>query len=175
MFIDKTLSFTHCIHINNSQINVLCSNRFGQEYCQLIRESNPHLSTTQTLHRDIGDYVLERSRENLGFVNRNYYVGVSMLSDDLVTAWFNNQPYHGIPLTLNLVHTSLIRAHLGPNFNVSVTNAPLPYGEEVRIAQIALAGRLGFTLALNVAYAMAFVMAFFVLPYVRVCTLEDLV
>lgn len=91
-----------------------------------------------------------------------------MLSDTLVTAWFNNQPYHSIPLSIGLVHTSLVRAILGPSFDITVTNAPLPYNLETQKQQVAIAGQLGFVLAVNTAYAMAFVMAFFVLPYIRV-------
>lgn len=91
-----------------------------------------------------------------------------MLSDNLITAWFNNQPYHSVPLALSLVHTSVIRAHLGSSFGISVTNAPLPYSAETQSQQEALAGQLGIVLAVNTAYGMAFVMAFFVLPYIRV-------
>lgn len=112
--------------------------------------------------------MLRRAGENIGFFNRHYFVGTSMLSDTLVTAWFNNQPYHSVPLTLGLVHTALIRAHLGATFGVTVTNAPLPYNLETQEQQVALAGQLGLLLAVNTAYAMAFVMAFFVLPYIRV-------
>lgn len=97
-----------------------------------------------------------------------------MLDETLVTAWFNNQPYHSIPLSLSLVHTALIRAFLGSEFQITVTNAPLPYNLETQKQQVAIAGQLGIVLAVNTAYAMAFVMAFFVLPYIRVGDLKIL-
>lgn len=141
--------------------------RFAAEYERLTQFADgPH--QLELLTTSIEDHVLRRSEQNIGFFNRHYFVGTSMLDDTLVTAWFNNQPFHSIPLSLGLVHTSLIRAHLGPEFGVSVTNAPLPYNLETQKQQVAIAGQLGFVLAVNTAYAMAFVMAFFVLPYIRV-------
>lgn len=94
-------------------------------------------------------------------------VGASVLQPGLITAWFNNQPLHAPPLSVNLVHNAVIRAHLGEDFSIDVTNAPLPFTADTRSLMVQLGMNLGFQLAINIAFAMSFVAAFYVMPYVK--------
>lgn len=140
--------------------------RFADAYMRLGDAGSGSGSTIAIL-RDFQQHILQWSKDDLSYVNRNLFVGAAMLTDDAVTVWFNNQPYHMVPVALNLVHEALVQVHLGTSFSIRLTNAPLPYDASTRIQQVTMANQLGNLLALNVPYAMAFVMAFFVLPYVR--------
>lgn len=141
--------------------------RFASAYAHHAVHSHP-AGDVVTLVTDLQSHILAISQHALLLVNRAYFVGAAMLTDHACTVWFNNQPYHGLPVALNAVHTALLHAHLGStNYSIAVTSAPLPYDDQTRIEQVALAVQLGYALALNVAYAMAFSMAFYVLPFVR--------
>lgn len=142
--------------------------RFADAYQKLARNEHPGPGRAYSVLDDFQQYILRLSERALWrLVNRQYFAGAAMLTDDAVTVWFNNQPFHVVPIALNLVHKALLHAHLGPTYGIRVTNAPLPYRETTRIGQVTLANQLGNLLALNVPYAMAFVFAFFVLTFVR--------
>lgn len=141
--------------------------RFASAYAQHAANSHPS-GDVLTLITDIQSHILAISQHALLLVNRAYFVGAAMLTDDVCTVWFNNQPYHALPVALNTVHNALLHARLGSaNYSIAVTSAPLPYVDDTRVEQVAIAGQLGFALALNITYAMAFTMAFYVLPIVR--------
>lgn len=101
-------------------------------------------------------------------LNAQYLVGATIVDDNMITAWFNNQPYHTAPLTISMVHNAVIRAHLGSDHEIIVKNSPMPFTPDTRLEMIQIGGSMGFQLAVNVGFAMAFVAAFYVLPYIRV-------
>lgn len=154
------------------------SHRFALAYTHLASYDHPngnvrHLPTAT----NISNYLLDIAVRDLQRINRAFFVGASLFAPTTATTvdpsaarlsvYFNNKPYHTMPIALALAHNALLRAHLGADYRISVINAPLPYDTETRIQQVAVAGQLGYTLGLNIAYAMAFVMAFYVLPFVR--------
>lgn len=121
------------------------------------------------------EFILDLYKTRLVEVNRQYVVGATIRSDgERITAWFNNQPYHSAPLSVNMVHNAVVRAKLGELYSISVTNAPMPYTADTRMEMIQLGGSMGFQLAVNVSFAMAFVGAFYVLAYIRVRNRIDL-
>lgn len=101
-------------------------------------------------------------------INRQYLVGATVSDANTITAWFNNQPFHAAPLSVGLVHNAVIRARLGEGYGIDVVNEPIPYTPDTRMEMIQLGGSMGFQLAINVGFAMAFVGAFYVLAYIRV-------
>jgi hypothetical protein len=54
------------------------------------------------------DTILEKARDSLSMVNLNYMVGTTF-NETEVTAWFNNQPFHTIPLTINLINNAFFK------------------------------------------------------------------
>lgn len=48
------------------------------------------------------------------------------LSPVNVTAWFNNQAYHSIAVSVAAVDTAILRSTLGKNFSLTTINHPLP-------------------------------------------------
>lgn len=101
-------------------------------------------------------------------VNSRYLAGATIRDAMSVVAYFNNQPLHTAPLSLSLVHNAVIRAHLGSDHSITVFNKPLPYTVHSRMKLLQLGGSMGFQLAVNVGFAMAFVASFYVLSYIKV-------
>lgn len=112
--------------------------------------------------------ALAEYEHDLPHTNRELIVGATLADDTKAIAWFNNQPYHGAVLSLWLVHEAVLHALLGSEYGIDLTNAPIPYDAETRDDMVQLAGSIGFQLAINTSFAMAFVMSFYVLPYIRV-------
>lgn len=133
------------------------------------------MARTREITSSIEEYILNLSQTILVWVNRRYLCGAAMSESGRVTAWFNNQPYHAAGVAVGLVHNGLIRAHLGADFGLDVTNAPLPYTADTRMELVSLAGTMGFQLAINIGFAMAFVASFYVLSYIMVCVKHTLI
>lgn len=101
-------------------------------------------------------------------VNSRYLAGATIRDPQRIVAFFNNQPMHTAPLSLSLVHNAVIRAHLGTDHSITVFNQPLPYSADSRMKLLQIGGTMGFQLAVNVGFAMAFVASFYVLSYIKV-------
>lgn len=95
-------------------------------------------------------------------------MGATIKNDTSIVAWFNNQPFHGAPLSVTLAHNAIVQAKLGAAFGISLKNSPLPYVTRSQIEMLRSGGSFGFKLAISVTFAMAFLAAFYLVPYVKV-------
>lgn len=147
--------------------------RIVDEYQGLFRNAPPRASLV-SIEEDFEKYILRVGKEQLVNVNSFYLaastVGTHVNGSDAIVAWFNNQPYHTSPLSLNLIHNAAVRAILGQDHSIRVINHPLPFTVEQRrqILQMDAGSNIGFQLASNLTFAMAFVSAFYVLFYIKV-------
>lgn len=146
--------------------------RIAAEYQNMSLSLNTVLNVIST---DMEEHILEKYSDTYARVNSRYIAGASITNDTNITAWFNNQPYHGAPLTVNLVHNAVIRARLGADYSIHVTNAPLPFATKSRFEMLQTGGSMGFQLAINTAFAMAFVAAFYMLAYIKVSGTDVLI
>lgn len=78
------------------------------------------------------------------------------------TAWFNNKAYHTAPLSLNLIYNAILRTFCA-NCSLDVVNKPLPYSSRVRFLRLQAGSNMGFQLAFNTGFAMAFVGAMYIM------------
>lgn len=121
---------------------------------------------------NMSDYILMLSETMLTRINSQYMAAATLSLDDvaqpIITVWFNNQPHHTAPLTLNLAHNALIRAIIGNDVSINVTNQPYIFTPDSRIEMLQAGNNMGFQLAGNTGFAMAFVSAFYVLFYIKV-------
>lgn len=115
---------------------------------------------------------MELARSILVRVNSQYIAGATIRNPQQIIAHFNNQPFHAAPLSLSLVHNAVIRTHLGVDHSITVFNQPLPYSADSRMHMLQFGGLMGFQLAVNVGFAMAFVASFYVLSYIKVRWLD---
>lgn len=125
----------------------------------------------EKINENFEDYILRLARSMLVRVNSRYLAGATIRDSLRIIAYFNNQPMHTAPLSLSLVHNAVIRAHLGVDHSITVFNKPLPYSAHSRMKLLQLGGTMGFQLAVNVGFAMAFVASFYVLSYIKVGSL----
>lgn len=115
-------------------------------------------------------HILQLSKTMLIRINSQYLAAatVGKFDNDTIIGWFNNQPFHTAPLTLNLIHNAVVRAVLDKEHSIRVINAPLPFTIESRLSLLTAGNNIGFQLATNIGFAMAFVAAFYVMFYVKV-------
>lgn len=117
--------------------------------------------------------MLRLARSMLVRVNSRYLAGATIIDPQRIVAHFNNQPYHTAPLSLSLVHNAVLRSHLGIDHSITVFNKPLEYSSHSRMKLLQLGGTMGFQLAVNVGFAMAFVASFYVLSYIKERTVKS--
>lgn len=121
---------------------------------------------------DFSQYILGLGEKYQIRINAQYLVATSIgrtNGTNEIIAWFNNQPFHTAPLALNLVHNAIVRAMVGNDHSIRVINKPLPFTMESRINFLEAGNNIGFQLASNLGFAMAFVAAFYVMFYIKVC------
>lgn len=141
----------------------------------LAQFESPNKSEWVPENETMTDYYIDRSAKDLPGVNLHSLTGVTFASvpslngqqDDekvLATGWFNNQPYHVPPLTLNLIHNAMLVHRTGdPDYRITVTNHPLPYDDLSKLNNDASSSSLGFQVGFNISFGMAFLAASFVI------------
>lgn len=100
-------------------------------------------------------------------LNARYLAGMSLVNDTQIVAWFNNQPFHTAPLSVNLVHNAVVRAKFGEDYSIHVSNSPLPFRVESTMSLLMAGSNMGFQLATNISFAMAFVSSFYIMFYIK--------
>lgn len=125
------------------------------------------------LNQTMLEYYTDRATNDLPGVNLHLLTGVTFRTlptrrrqtdKVLATAWFNNQPYHVPPLTLNLIHNALLVHRTGDSeYRISVTNHPLPFDDFSKLNNDASSSSLGFQVGFNISFGMAFLAASFVI------------
>ncbi|XP_055936421.1 retinal-specific phospholipid-transporting ATPase ABCA4-like [Argiope bruennichi] len=74
-------------------------------------------------------YVLDYGKNDISKYLKSFLVGgaIDQYSNGTLnlTAWFNGEPYHALPMSLVLMHTALLR-NLTSSGSISLTNAPFP-------------------------------------------------
>ncbi|GJQ67966.1 hypothetical protein Trydic_g16721 [Trypoxylus dichotomus] len=118
--------------------------------------------------RSMHDNMLNTTIENTARVRMRYIIGATFSSENnTITAWFNNEPYHSPPLTLQYAINSIVKERLGLNYSILFNNFPLPFTIDTQFARLAQGNNMGFQLAFNIAFSMSFVSSFYILFYVR--------
>ncbi|KFB51722.1 AGAP007504-PA-like protein [Anopheles sinensis] len=117
--------------------------------------------------KNFTEFLLEKSVENIRSVDNTFMIGSTLdVPRRNYTAWFNNKAYHTAPLALSVLYNAIERT-VCANCSLTVTNKPLPYSTHVRFLRTQSGSNLGFQLAFNTGFAMAFVGALYILFYVR--------
>lgn len=139
---------------------------FATNYISMF-ENPPTERTLQQLPagQSIIDFVVGLTNQELIAFNARTLVGVTVEDAD-VKVWFNNQPYHTIPLTMNLAYNAFLKTYC-PDCSISITNHPLPFTAQSRLDMLQAGNNMGFQLASNVGFSMAFVAAFYIIFYIK--------
>lgn len=68
-------------------------------------------------------FSLKIATEFLGEFTRKYLIGATFQKDTII-AWFNGQPYHTMPLTINTINRALLQSNNGTSYDISTSNYP---------------------------------------------------
>ncbi|XP_037025654.1 ATP-binding cassette sub-family A member 3-like isoform X1 [Bradysia coprophila] len=145
--------------------------KYSAEYQNQMQTDQIH--EFEKISENFEAYILRLARSMLVRVNSRYLAGATIRDPLRIVAHFNNQPYHTAPLSLSLVHNAVLRSHLGVDHSITVFNKPLNYSSHSRMKLLQLGGTMGFQLAVNVGFAMAFVASFYVLSYIKERTVKS--
>lgn len=99
--------------------------------------------------------------------NTRYLIGLSTTNNGSYIAWFNNQLFHTAPLSLNLLHNALLKAKLGEEYSIQVSNWPIPFSSTSKLYLSENGHNMGNQLANYISFAMAFTMALYIMFYIR--------
>lgn len=72
---------------------------------------------------DMEAEILKKYQKSQYRTNQENLIVATVKNDDIV-AWFNTQPYHTMPLTVNTVNRAILKSVAGPDYDISVTNQP---------------------------------------------------
>ncbi|XP_055596271.1 phospholipid-transporting ATPase ABCA3-like [Uranotaenia lowii] len=138
----------------------------SRSYIDIVTEASPP-NKLAVIPESFTNYILEKSMENIKQVDNKYMIGATLDESELnYTAWFNNKAYHTAPLSLNTIYNAILRTFCD-NCTLDIMNKPLPYSSRVRFLRLQAGSNLGFQLAFNTGFAMAFVGAMYVMFYIK--------
>ncbi|NXR15534.1 ABCA3 protein, partial [Semnornis frantzii] len=104
------------------------------------------------------EYLVSRASEEGGAFNEHYIAAATFhggANRTVVTALFNNQAYHSPATALMLADNAVLRALVGPNASITVTNYPQPRNITEKAKDQLMEGQTGFAIAINLLYGMA--------------------
>lgn len=118
----------------------------------------------------MGQYLLEKPSEiGVGPFNKRDLIAATFQKQNdkvNVTAWFNNQAYHSIAVSLAAADNAILRAALGSNYTLTTVNHPLPRTAKESANDLQRNG-VGFNVAFNILFGMAFLASSFVVFLVQ--------
>ncbi|XP_018330699.1 ATP-binding cassette sub-family A member 3 [Agrilus planipennis] len=140
-------------------------NNYYNSYLNVMNSQNQKYIETGS--GNLSEVILQETASNTAVFRRRYIVSASFNTNNTIVAWFSNIPYHGAPLSLNLVMNSIIKQELGSDYEIRINNYPLPFTIDTRLRQLANGNNMGFQTAFNLGFSMAFVSSFYIMFYVR--------
>jgi ATP-binding cassette, subfamily A (ABC1), member 3 len=94
-------------------------NDIFNKYKGLLGGKNKVLTESQ----DMEDFFLNKAKDSLSKSNLEFLVGAT-IKENVVTAWFNGQPLHTMPLTINMINRAILKAFAGSQYDISLVNKP---------------------------------------------------
>ncbi|XP_017768274.1 PREDICTED: ATP-binding cassette sub-family A member 3 [Nicrophorus vespilloides] len=118
--------------------------------------------------------MLEITKKDKAAVRMHYLLGAEF-RDDSFCVYFNNDPYHTPPLALQFAWNMILKQN-HPDYEITVTNAPMPFKVSSLLQILQQGNNMGFQLAVNIGFCMAFISAFYILFYIRerICKIKHL-
>lgn len=138
-----------------------------EQYHDQIQQQGPE-NRLDEFTNDIQDHFLQLAETILVRLNSQYLAGMSLNANrDKIIGWFNNQPFHTAALSLNLIHNAMLKATLDSDYSIEVANWPLPFRVESTMSMLMAGTNMGFQLATNISFALAFVSSFYIMFYIK--------
>lgn len=100
------------------------NNTFVRNYIKLFSGKDSVATTLEKMEK----YFINKANESLPTMNREYLIGATLTGKKFV-AWFNGQPYHTVPLTLNTMNRALIKTLVGSDYDIELVNKPYVWSD----------------------------------------------
>lgn len=112
---------------------------------------------------NMNNYYLKLATKNMIETYRKYIIGAT-INNNASIAWFNGQAYHSAPISLNLLHNTIIRTIFNDNYGINVINKPIfdEYSAKSEDSNI------GFYLATYTGLVMTVITSFWIILYIKV-------
>lgn len=126
---------------------------------------------------DVSDYIVERAKDSLDSYGREYMVAASFEGTDpathnqsfIATAFFNNQPFHAISISLSVMGNALLQLFSGSSYTITTYNHPLPRTDNDRIEdELTTAAATATTVSIMMIFGMSFLVATFIVFLIKV-------
>lgn len=76
----------------------------------------------KTTH-EMSDFIWNQFKYCFYETKFKFLIGITQSSHN-ATIWYNNEPFHSLPLALNTFNRALLRQYAGSEFDVFVTSKP---------------------------------------------------
>jgi len=79
-----------------------------------------------------------QSQIDLQAVRQHHIVGATFGgngTEPTITGWFNNLPYHSIPLAVGTIYNALLKCYTNST-SITVVNHPLPFSEDSLVTKL---------------------------------------
>ena len=129
----------------------------------------------KVFHR-MDDYFLQKKKDiGSSTFNSKYivacdfeYPNVSTVLPTTVTAHFNDQPLHGIAISLHYMMNGMLRYFTNASYNIHTINHPFPKKlKDNRDAIVVSTIGIGFTVAISILFGMAFMVTSFIIFLIK--------
>lgn len=139
---------------------------FADQYKKFAMSYGSQYEFKSTNDKNFTEYILELGKTRQSTVNDRYMVAATITNQNMI-AWFNNQPLHTAPLTVNMLHNAMARHLLGPNTKIEVTNYPLPYSPKTVLSTLSEGSNLGSQLTSNLCFSLCFVTTMYIFMLIK--------
>lgn len=115
---------------------------------------------------DFEDHYIALSEIDISRLYSQYIVGMSMDDKSNLLAWFNRKVSDSQPISLNLLHNAIVRAVLGTDHSIAVTNAPMTRKFEHKDYDFDKEATV-YVILFVLSFTIPFICTFFVMFYIK--------
>ncbi|KAK4876911.1 hypothetical protein RN001_009417 [Aquatica leii] len=146
-------------------LNYSSGNKYAESYQRYLRNNDKRYIDWG--EESLSEYMFNKTDTDKTTVRLRYIAGATFKKNNLIIAWFNNEPYHSPPLTLQLVMNSILQKEVSNEHYIQIRNHPLKFTINTKLTNLLRGRNMGFQIAFNIGFSMAFVSSFYIMFYVR--------
>ncbi|KAL3284218.1 hypothetical protein HHI36_018381 [Cryptolaemus montrouzieri] len=125
-----------------------------------------NMKQTVEVSSNMTERILELTKASPYTVKYKYIVGASFGNDNTAYAWFNNDPYHSVPLSVELLLQQTYKSIMGDKYNINFINYPMPRNMSAE-EKVLTTSALGNVNVISLSLAIAYIGTFYILFNVK--------
>lgn len=115
---------------------------------------------------DIQERFNQLAAAKLPKANSQYLVGMSMNGADKIKVWYNSKMFDASAISLNLVHNAMVKADLGANCSILVTDLPLTIRNDLKLSRHRAAYNLIEPLIVIILLSISYLTSFYIMFHI---------